>query len=311
LRQGVREAERHPLINEVILFAACFNSQDTLFLPTALADYLSDELATSPLARRAVFLSVVNDRFDDANDAATQKDTKLISRLMADSQSRARHKADLLALLDRGSFAGLELDYEKIDDKDWPALLAFAGELSRELKTRGKRLRFLLEPKKRYLSADLPEGPEYVLMAYNEYGTHSGPGPKASYAFLEKLASWCAHMGKKPRIALSVGGFAWEHDTTVSLTEQGARLKQSLLEAKPTRDKNSGYLNFRVENLLSEARTFTEFVRGVYTEVWYADGETLASLSRLARKLGFGVVDIWRLGGNRPESLDQLLETSK
>lgn len=311
MRSGLNEANEFKDFSRIILFAASFDSQDRVFLPETLDDYIADEYPGPGRPKgREIYLSVVNDRFDERG-GATLKDSELISRLMASPQSRAAHKADLLSLLRRGDFSGLELDYEKVAAKDWPQFLAFAAELAAELTAQGKKLRVVLEPKEACLKSALPSGPEYSLMAYNLYGGHSGPGPKADPAFLKKLANWCAHLSPKPRLALATGGFAWEQDEVFSLTEIQARARAAVLGASAERDANSAYLKFRAEDGTSEARSLVEFVRGVYTEVWYADGQTLAALAAEARALGFAGIDLWRLGGNRPDSLKMLLEAAQ
>lgn len=309
LRSGLDEL-RHGNFDRVILFAAYFSSNDKPFLQENLQEFISEELAGLSTPGREVYLSIVNDRFNEGG-GATLKDPALVTRLMASPDSRTRHKEDLLQLLSYGPFAGLELDYEKVKEKDWPVLLDFAAELSRDLAVKGKKLRVVLEPRKGCLQAALPNGPEYVLMAYNLFGSHSGPGPKADFAFLEKLASWCAHMPVKPRLALATGGFAWGNDGTAPLTEEKATTLMQGLKQAPDRDTGSGYRHLRTKDESKSARTLVEAVRGVYTEIWFADGETLGGLAAKAKALGFSGLDLWRLGGNRKDSIERFLEGTR
>lgn len=309
LRNGLRELEKNSF-DRAILFAAAFNSEDSPFVQETLRDFLREELRNIARPGQEIFLCVVNDRFYE-DGRAVQKDSELIGRLMASETSRQKHKDELLGLLALGDLTGLELDYEKVSKDDWPVFVAFIEELHRDMSARGRKLRVVLEPRQDCLSSDFPEGPEYVLMAYNLFGGHSGPGPKADNAFLEKLASWCAHMRVKPRLALSTGGFCWQADVVLPLTEWDARRKSMSVKVEPERDENTAYLRFRYTDPYAKPQTLMQAIKGVQAEVWYADGESLAALARKALSLGFPAVDLWRLGGNLPGSLAGFLEVAK
>ncbi|WP_409344172.1 hypothetical protein [Paenibacillus sp. MBLB4367] len=66
---------------------------------------------------------------------------------------------------------GVEIDYEKIRDSDWSKVGIFYEELYRRLQAMGKTLRIVLEPRAPIERLTLPEGPVYVMMAYNLYGS--------------------------------------------------------------------------------------------------------------------------------------------
>ena len=295
----------------IVMFAAYFDRQDRPYLTEdmqkALRGGLAASLAQSPNKGPGVYLSVVNDLLVEAPGKSIQKDPGIVSRLMATEASRAAHRKDLLALLSVYPFTGLEIDYERVNIDDWPRLLQFAQELSVTLAAQGKKLRVVLEPKQKYLQGSLPAGPQYVVMAYNLHGNHNGPGAKADDAFLRQLAQWCAHWPVKPGLALSAGGYAWTARGVVDLTERKAAAWAQGAGVQPTRDPASHALYFKAADnspgspLLAKGGT-----TGGSCEIWYADGETLASWAELGRSLGFGDVSLWRLGGNTPESLAKI-----
>lgn len=289
-----------------LMFAAYFDRRDRPFLTNDMKKALRGGLASFLGPGQGVFLSVVNDVVE-APGKSVQKDPDLVSRLMATDASRAAHRSDLLALLAVYPFAGLELDYEKVRMEDWPRLLLFAQELSSTLAAQGKKLRLVMEPRRKYLQGELPDGPQYVVMAYNLHGGHSGPGAKADDAFLRQLAQWCAHWPVKPGLALSAGGFAWTPRGVADLTERKAVAWAQGAGVQPRRDAASHALYFKAADnapgspLLAKGGT-----TGALCEIWYADGETLARWAALGRSLGFGDVSLWRLGGNMPESLEKI-----
>jgi hypothetical protein len=164
-------------------------------------------------------------------------------------------------------------------------------------------LRFLLEPKEKYLKTSLPAGPQYVLMAYNLHGAHSGPGPKADHVFLRTLAEWCEHLPVKPGLALATGGFAWRPGKVVGLTESKASAWAKGGRTEPSRDPGSGSLFFSSTDKVSGSPIPAADMTGATCEIWFADGRTLAGWAKSAKKHGFGEISIWRLGGNARESL--------
>lgn len=284
-------------LSAVQVFAASFDREDRPVLAEELRRNVADN--AFPLSGQEVFLSVVNDA--EGRDGKTiLKDPELITRLLATKESRDRHLHDLTELADSGGYAGLDIDYEQIRDKDWPAFKNFMAELSRELAARGKRVRVVLEPNPRFYREPLPEGPEYVVMAYNLFGGHSGPGPKANPTFLAKLAAQLGEIRAKARLALSTGGFDWPSEGRVTaLTENAAFALAAKHDARVGRDVDSRYLHF----------TYSE--NGIDHTVWYADAITLQHLIRTGKRLGFETFDIWRLGGLSAESVKVIAQESK
>lgn len=268
-------------------FAAYFDESDHLTFTDAFRSGLVPirEAAASNSDMR-MDLTVVNDILkEDGN--GSQKDSGLVSRLLADKAARSRHVNEIVGAVQQYGFGGVELDYEKINDRDWGRYSLFIFELYNKLKAQGKTLRVVLEPRAPVEKLKLPSGPAYVMMAYNLYGNHSGPGPKADKAFIRKLAARLAYLPGDPYLALAVGGFDWTggQGTAASVTErQAAELAKSSLKP-PMRDATSGSLSFQY--LDSE---------GIKHTVWYADEKTLASWIETARLAGRSNIAIWRLG---------------
>ncbi len=290
-------ARLEPCLDTVQVFAAYFDHEGRLVLPEPIRKWLDSPTAADYPGEK-LLLSVVND-LDSYGEKPVLKDPDLITRLMATRESRQRHKQDLLALLASNRFGGLELDYERVKITDWPRYLDFCRDLAAELKGMGKRLRVVLEPKRDYYRTRFPEGPEYSVMAYNLFGNHSGPGPKANAAFIEQMYQQCRSAGlKQPRLALATGGFDWAGEKDAKgIGEHQAVLLAEKHGVKPLRQADSRYMVFNYET-----------PDGKKHEVWYADGHTIAYLRRVARAYGFDQIDLWRLGGNAPESLKIIQE---
>ncbi|MNN12827.1 putative sporulation-specific glycosylase YdhD [compost metagenome] len=273
-------------IDSLQLFAAYYNEQDKLYFTENMTKAMPQILdITGNNGLTDVTLTVVNDRFD-SQGKVVQKDPKLITRLVSTKASRTQHIDELVDTVNNYGFSGLEIDYEQIPDKDWNNVCLFYKELYQRLNAAGKTLRIVLEPKAKVASLPLPKGPVYVMMAYNLYGTHSGPGPKADNAMITDLAKKMKKLPGNHVIALSLGGYDWSTTGEVkSLTEQqAAKLVQTNLSI-PERDKNSGALHYKYKD-----------ENGIQHTVWYADNETLSQWMNVAAKAGIYNIALWRLG---------------
>ncbi|MCC3374717.1 glycosyl hydrolase family 18 protein [Cohnella sp. REN36] len=268
------------------VFAAYFDESDRLvFTPEFREGLPAIRDAAALNGTKHLDLTLVNDILY-ADGSESQKDAALVSRLVASDQSRTKHLKDVLAAVEMYGFDGVELDYEKVKDADWNKVIRFIADLQVHLKNRGKTLRVVLETRAPTDKVKLPAGPTYVMMAYNLYGGHSGPGPKADEAYVKQVAKRLAKLPGDPYVALAAGGFDWGPSGDVKgVTEQQAALLAERSMKPPTRDAASGSLRF---DYLDDG--------GAKHTVWYADGETLSRWIAAAKSAGRGNIALWRLG---------------
>lgn len=272
-------------LDSLQLFAVYFDERDELHVTERWDEALPEvRRAVAESGVQAFDLSIVNDiKLADGTDV--QKDAELVGRLVATGESRRKHVDAIVALAEEYGFTGVEIDYEAIRSEDWDNLRLFYGALYEALALRGKSLRVVLEQRAPLESLDWPEGPMYVVMAYNLHGYHSGPGPKADYAMIRDIAQRLSHV-PQGAIAFAAGGFAWSDDGAVTaLTEKQAQQLELRAALPVQRDEASGSLYFDYEDEQGRAVT-----------VWYADGETLRGWRDESLKLGVADMALWRLG---------------
>lgn len=288
-------AELSDDLDTAIAFAAIFDSADRpLMLPdtTALLEELKEQYRDTDTR---VLLSVVND-VELSEGKYDNKSAQLLRRLFKDEESRSRHIESLFRLVDEYELSGLEIDYEAIknDKALWKGFAAFITELYRQFSAQGLTLRVVLSwdaPK--YI--ELPEGPEYSVMCYNLYGSHSGPGPKADIAFLKKTCKLYGEYADSTHMAFATGGYDWSVSGTTAMTQQEAQKRLQDCGVKPTRDLASG--------ALYAVYTYED----VTHTLWYADAATLATWRAAVAKCGFDSIDLFRLGGNDLEDWKEKL----
>lgn len=293
---GMEDAAALDGLSSLHWFAVYFDEQDQLyFTPQSTDLFLEYRQYIDGQPELDAYVTVVNDVWL-SDGTAVQKDADLITRLVATDESRKQHLDDLVELVAKTDADGLELDYERVHDADWDGVLQLYADLYAALERRGKNLRIIFEPRAPIESLDLPVGPEYVMMAYNLYGTHSGPGPKVDFAFLHKMAERMEGVPGDPLIALSLGGFAWAEDGRVrALTER---------QAIELADKNADRLR-RDESSGARYLSFTDG-GGMQQTVWYADKLTIAGWIETLRESGIGKIALWQLGGIAPGTLEYL-----
>lgn len=277
-------------LDDIVCFAAIFNSSDKVYLLPETLEALTCLNILYP-EDHTIYLSVVND-IETGEDVFDNKSTDLLWRLLGSDGAMETHIKDLMQMLQDSKAEGLEIDYEAIrSDTGLCARFAlFIERLYQRTSAAEIPLRVVLSWDSA-LYATFPEGPQYSIMCYNLYGTHSGPGPKADYSFLTKAFQTNRALPGRPAIAFATGGFDWGSDgSIISLTQSAAVALQHTFgvpDESVSRDEASQALSFLYTDDL-----------GLSHEVWYADSVTLSYWRSLALKAGYTNFDLFRLGGN-------------
>lgn len=272
--------------DSLVYFAAFFNHDDTLFYPPELVDLqstLNIMMADSP---KRSYLSIVND-YTLPDGTYSLKSTLLLQRLLQNGTAQSsRLVGDIVQLAVSNGYQGIEIDFEGIlgDLPLWESFFSFIRNLYARCHAQGLSLRVLLEPRTPFDLLVFPIGPEYVMMCYNLFGYHSGPGPKATKDFLAGMVSKMSVFPESNRtFALALGGFDWAGDKVTQLTVHEAEALMEDHGAVLTRNEEVASFSYIDED-------------GVRHEVWYGDEVTLAYWSGVLKDLGEDSIDLWRLG---------------
>lgn len=267
-------------------FAAEFKEDGSLFIPDELTNGRKGHEKSTD------YLTIVNDV--DSSKASKVKDLDILHKVLDDKEKREIHIEEIIKLAKSQDYGGIEIDYERIfkDDKLVKPYLKFIQEMQTACHEENLKLRVILEPGMDF-EAGFPKGPEYCVMLYNLYGTHSNAGPKADGRFIEKTIDKMAALPGTKSVAISNGGCVWEasllklkHDKGKFITQEKALELQKKFNAEPKRDEGSACLYF----------DYTD--KGQDYTVWYADSETLNAWITVAANKGISTVSLWRLGGS-------------
>ncbi|MEW9094240.1 MAG: glycosyl hydrolase family 18 protein [Clostridiaceae bacterium] len=293
---GEQALEELPILidnmSSVQAFGAIFDESDKITFPSKYKKILPKIKSICNEYNKKLYLTIVNDRINE-DESITQKDSKMLKRILLSKEKRDAHISEIVGHAKQGGYNGVEIDYEKIDKDTLDSFSIFIKELYSQLKVEGIELRIILEPNIKLDKINLPEGPNYLIMAYNLYGNHSGPGPKADIEFIKKLSTKMDNVPGKKWMAFSTGGFDWkEGGNSRSLTEKEAVLLAKNKNAKINRDEASGAVYFQY---IDED--------GTNHFVWYADEKTLELWVKTSKECGYENIAFWKLGGNEEQTL--------
>jgi spore germination protein len=277
-------------LKSVSFFAASFDSRERLFIPETNGYELSDVKNYCKKISTPLFLTIVND-YTTPEGASSLKDTNLLKSLLLSEESRNSHIQDIIKFALDGGYDGIEIDYEGIKNNDdlWKGYIEFCKELYSKAYENNLKMRVILEPSAPIEKYKFPVGPDYIMMAYNLYGTNTEPGPKANVDFINKLCKKMQRLEGEKWIAFATGGFDWaDGKKATGITESKAlELLSKYKHSKVSEDKDSEckYFSYSDE-------------KGVNHTVWYADEKTFQLWFAAAEKQGFNHLAIWRLESN-------------
>jgi spore germination protein YaaH len=280
-------------LQKVVHFAAYFNARNELFIPDETTRIFS-ELKAKKLGM-VHYLSIVNDKIN-GDGSSSLKDTEVLYDIFSKEESMNSHIEAILDMALTEGYDGIEIDYEAIrQDKElWKLFIKFCEKLYERLVENELLMRIVLEPSAPVEEFTFPEGPEYVMMCYNLYGSSSEPGPKADKNFIKDLLKKMEELPGEKSFAFATGGFDWYEDGNVkALTETQAEALREEYSVASIRDNNSSALTFQYVDQAGTAH-----------EVWYADGKTLVTWMMLIKDSGDYGISLWRLNENQKESLN-------
>lgn len=286
-----------PIVGEISYFAAYFNENSEVFIPENITKLQLSSKSKFKDTDILHYISIVNDRIN--KDGSTSlKDKELLYNLLTDEKNRKNHMDNLINICIENDYDGIEIDYEGLKDDEllWPYFLEFCNDLYQSLALKGLEMRIVLEPSAPIGDYDFPEGPDYVVMCYNLHGPNSKPGPKANREFLQHLSQKTKGLPGKINFALATGGFDWDSEGNItSITEEKGFKLMEEYNAAYIRDEESQCIVYNYKDKDS-----------VEHEVWFADATTLSYWIDILQSEGNTDFSLWRLGGNRKESLSAI-----
>ncbi len=244
------------------------------------------------------WLTIVNDV--SSNQGVTLKDPQVVHDLLANEESRAAHRAAIMALALRYKMAGVDIDYENLWARDRGLFTTFVRELAADARRHGVLLSVTVQPKLGERWADGPGAADWgplcatvdrlQIMLYNLHSRATGPGPMATGRWITGVLSYANSQCDPARVVpvLKVSGMRWadgavegvQYDQAMALVQQhGASIARDADDQVP-------YFSYQ-----ADGRSHT---------VYYEDAVSLREKLSLIRSLGYRSVVLWSLGRQDP-----------
>lgn len=236
-----------------------------------------------------------------SNAEAGVFDAKRLHKMLSSAAAGDAVSKRLCDFVQQNGYAGLQVDFEQLDAAAIQRLPAWLAGLQRRLRAQGKELSITLETDlDPAAAARLTANADYaVLMAYDEHGVFSGPGPVASANYvLDALRKFSSAVGPE-KLILGVGGYGYDWNVPAKSADTVTNQQSvALLVRYRGRDQAREALDFDSSALEPTFQYNDE--KGQLHEVWFQDAVTAANALTLARNAHIKGAALWALGMEDP-----------
>jgi spore germination protein len=225
----------------------------------------------------------------------------VVKVLVSNQQNRNAFALNLLRLIERFNFDGVNIDIEDVFIEDSANLSLLYEEIARVLRPRG----YFFSASVPARVSDEPFNPfsdpfdyarigsavdEFVAMLYNEHGwPGSGPGPVVSIGWMERVLRYTITKMPKEKVVGAVSVFGFDFNlTTGRNTYVTYNMAMNLAQ------------RYNKEVIFDEETQTPMFAyvdaQGNNHEVWFENAQSIYAKIRLAWDLGIKGIALWRLG---------------
>ena len=296
--------------------------------PDAIADFASHAAQTSIIAPQTFYMDdqgfVMGEVPPEVLRVAAQKhvavmplvvnrgfNQPLMHSVLDSPVARARAIRYLLYYALRDGYIGFQFDYENIRYTYRDKFTAFFQEAAREFHRRHLLLSAAIVGRHNatrnpaspggwdnwsgvYDYEALARAADFIsIMAYDQHGASSAPGPVAGLPWVREIAEYSAHAIGASKVSLGVPfyGRQWE------AADAGK------FRSRSTRYREASAAMTSAEALWDEKENAPKIVfdsAGHRTEMWFEDARSLSLKMQLASDLGFAGISAWCLGQEDP-----------
>ena len=242
---------------------------------------------------------------------------ELAKIMLATEESREGFIDGVEANLEKFDYDGINIDIESIYVSDRDRFSALMKELYERLSPKGYSVTVCVPAKTSDNRSNTWSGPfdykeiakysdRVVIMTYDEHGYSSGPGPVASYNWVEKVMKYAAGQIPPGKILMGIPGYGFDWTSG---------------------KKGAGYISYSQAVNLSASRgvqiQWDETARVPYFkyrengrshQVWFESKYSLEHKLDIAKECNIGGIALWRVGLEDPgmwEVIDRRIEAQK
>lgn len=215
---------------------------------------------------------------------------QVVSRILNNSNKSEKLINDLSKWIKSEGFAGINIDFEELIEKDNRVLTQFLKKLSNRFHADGLLTTIDVMPfNEDYDYAALAAHTDYIfLMAYDQFNSGTKPGPISGQKWIEAAVHQIVQKVPIPKLVLCIAGFGYDWPKGgegSDLTYQQALSIAKENNSKITYDNDSYNLHFTYKDKAGNER-----------EVHFTDAATNFNAIRFSTEYGFAGTALWRMG---------------
>lgn len=246
----------------------------------------------------------------------TGRDTsrETVKTMVATPQSRSTAIGNIIGLIQRFDFDGVNIDIEDVYMEDSGRLSAFYTELGTEMRSKGYFLSASVPARIRDYPPFNPFSDpfdyaaigaavdQFIVMLYNEHGwPGSGPGPVVSSGWMAKVVGYTITKMPPSKVVAAISVFGFDFNLTTG--------KNTYVTYQAASDLAKRYN----KNIIFDQATLTPMFsyqdeQGNQHQVWFENKDSIVAKTRLAWQMGISGVALWRLGMEDPAVWPQIAD---
>ncbi len=228
-----------------------------------------------------------------SNDVNSVWQGDAVHRIITDPGKKERLITDVVKMLKKHKFAGLNLDFEELKETTNEDFTAFVRDLSRRLHDNGLLMTQDFSPfNDDYDLRELSKYNDYLfVMSYDQHDGSSEAGPICAQKWIEATVDDAIKSVPPEKLVLCLAGFGYDWP------ENGTGKDVTFFEALSTAREEEADVNFD-NNTYNVHYTYDD--DSVKHDVYFTDAATNFNTMRFAAEYGLAGVSLWRLGAEDP-----------
>ena len=233
-----------------------------------------------------------------------------VHRIINDPVKKERLINDVVRILEKNNFIGVNVDFEELEEKNNEKLVSFQKDLYERLHARHLLVTQDVIPfNEDYNFKLLAKYNDYIfLMAYDQFSDASGPGPIAHQKWIEGAVDEAVKNVPIQKLILCLAAYGYDWKLGKEMSSRTVSYQQALYTAKDEEatidfDDDSYNLHYDYDD-----------EDNVRHQVQFTDAATTFNALRFATEYGLAGTALWRLGDEDPRTwyfYDQDMQKSK
>src|ERR1700743_3657530 len=219
-----------------------------------------------------------------------------VHRIINDPAKKQRLIDDVIKILEKNDFIGVNVDFEEVDLKNNEDLVSFQKDLYTQLHAPHLLVTQDVIPfNEDYDFKGLAKYNDYVfLMAYDQFSDASGPGPIAHQKWVEGAVDDAVKNIPMEKLILCMAAYGYDWRLGKEMSSRTVSYQQALFTAKD----NDATIDF--DNDSYNLHYDYDDDDGARHQVQFCDAATIFNELRFATEYGIAGTSIWRLGDEDP-----------